>query len=167
MRVSVCTKRQCVTRWDICTEVFVGFIHYAGVLPIYNVSQKKPRQKLSISITIQYRIIIVSLLGRALSPARFDFLMALVHKKALHRNCSNAPTPTPLQQHLLFSKCLLLHYSLVNWYGWITLWNHGYEKHCVLVLILNKSWYCLSPWWSDHSIPNNNTYYSLLMLIVW
>ena len=47
--------------------------------PFYIVSQKK----MDIPVTIQYRIIIVLLFGRALSPARFDNLMAVVHQKAI------------------------------------------------------------------------------------
>ena len=61
-------------------NIIFPVIHLYG---IYSVSQKKPGQKLNISVTIQYRIIIVSLLGRASSPAQFDILMAVVHQKAI------------------------------------------------------------------------------------
>ena len=44
---------------------------------------EKNGQRLNISVTIQYRIIIVSLLGRTLFPAQFDILMEVVHQKAI------------------------------------------------------------------------------------
>ena len=46
-------------------------------------SQKKLIKGEYISVTIQYRIIIVSQLGQALSPAQFDIFMAVIHQKAI------------------------------------------------------------------------------------
>ena len=73
----------------------------SGVYPLYlemhvwvylqAVPEKNNRLEFNISVTIQYRIIIVSLLCRVSSPTRFDMLMAGVHQKAI------AHTPTPLQ----------------------------------------------------------------------
>ena len=50
-------------------------------------------QKLNISVTIQYRIIIILLLGRALSPTRFDILMVVVLQKANIQESSKCTHP--------------------------------------------------------------------------
>ena len=56
---------------------------------IYSVSKKK----WTISVTIQYRIIIVSLIGWALAPTRFDVIMAVVQQKVIEHESLKCTNP--------------------------------------------------------------------------
>ena len=101
--------------------------------------------KLNISLTIQYRIIIVSLLGQALYHAWFDILIAVLHQKAIAQESFKCTHPTPVQQHLLISiftcstffrkSCQPL-FQWVEWPPWCPdltpydfwLWGYLYSK---------------------------------------
>ena len=83
------------TVWII--DYFVCVVHPCTICP------SKNGQKLNICVTIQYRIITVPLFGWPYLLLDLPSWWQVYIKRPLLRNQSNAPTPTPLQQHLLFS----------------------------------------------------------------
>ena len=71
------------------------------------VCPRKNGQKLNISVTIQYRIIIVSLLGRALCHTRFSILMAVVHQKVIAQESLQCTLP-----HIIAATSAVQHFQL-------------------------------------------------------
>ena len=109
----LCVLCAYITHLDIYNYTTLYWYKYV----LHTVHSRKRMMELIISITIWYRIIIASLLGWPYLLLDLTSWWQLYMKWPLLRNRSYVPTHSPLRKHLLFSKCLLVHYTLVNWYG--------------------------------------------------